>query len=126
MHNLMNINDAIHIIEAGNMTHNEAGHLFAWLIAAYPMVAQRYDAHIQPLIQAGYLVNRNGQWLPNDPTPKRRKGGRPRGRAQRNKLTVYMPGELLAEIDNHALSRYLSRNELILLLVRNALDRRKE
>jgi len=120
----MTLQDNLRALEAGHLTRLDAAKLLVYLIAHDQRRAEGYTGRINELIESGHIVrSRAGGWLAVDPT--RRRPGRPRGRALRQRVTLYIEPTLLAEIDNHALSRYLSRNDLIMLALRRLIDASK-
>lgn len=117
----MTLQATIQALEAGHLTRLEAAQFLVFLIGQDPQRAQQYTGNINDLISSGHIVrSRAGAWLAVDPSRKR--PGRPRGRALRQRVTLYVDPTLLAEIDGHALARYLSRNDLILLALRRLID----
>jgi hypothetical protein len=120
----MNINEALEVFEAGHMTRTEAAVLLAWLIHNDPHRAAAYNDAINGLIQTGHLRrNDGGAWVADQPTKPRNRGGRPRGSKPRQRLTVSLDPAMVAELDAHKLARYMSRNDLIVFLLRFGLDR---
>lgn len=111
-------------LEAGHLTRLEAAQVLVYCIAHDEQRAQQYAAIVNDLIQHGYIVRtRAGAWRAVDPAKKR--PGRPRGRAVRQRVTLYIPPAVLAELDGHALARFLSRNDLIMFALRGWLSAQK-
>lgn len=120
----MNIDAALQVFEAGHMTRTEAARVLAWLLHYDPQRAAVYGEAIHGLIQSGHLARTEaGAWIANDIPPRRNRGGRPRGHKARQRITLYLDPAMVAELDGHKLARYVSRNDLITMLLRAGLDR---
>ena len=120
----MHIDTALSIFEAGHMTRNEAAGMFVWLLQHHPDRAAQYHDAINGLIQSNHIVNNAGVWVAADPQNKK-KSGRPRGSKPRQRVVIYLDPAMVAEIENHKLANMVSRNDLIKMLLRFALDRNK-
>jgi hypothetical protein len=120
----MNINEALEVFEAGHMTRTEAAHFLVWLMQHDPQRAAAYNDAVNGLVLSGHLRrNDGGAWVAEQPTKPRNRGGRPRGGKPRQRLTVSLDPAMVAELDAHKLARYMSRNDLIVFLLRFGLDR---
>jgi hypothetical protein len=120
----MNINEALEVFEAGHMTRTEAAHFLVWLMQHDPQRAAAYNDAVNGLALSGHLRrNDGGAWVAEQPTKPRNRGGRPRGGKPRQRLSVSLDPAMVAELDAHKLARYMSRNDLIVFLLRFGLDR---
>lgn len=120
----MNINEALEVFEAGHMTRTEAAHFLVWLMKHDPQRAAAYNDAVNGLALSGHLRrNDGGAWVAEQPTKPRNRGGRPRGGKPRQRLSVSLDPAMVAELDAHKLARYMSRNDLIVFLLRLGLDR---
>lgn len=117
----MNIDTALNTFTAGHLTRSEAAVMFVWLIEHDPHRAAQYTDAINGLIKSGHIYNDQGRWATQTPTQKR---GRPRGRKATKRIAVYLDPSMIEEIANHRLASVVSRNDLIKLLLRFALDNR--
>lgn len=117
----MNVDTALATFASGHLTRSEAAALFVWIIEHDPNRATQYTDAINGLIQSGHIANVQGRWVTAAPT---RKQGRPRGRKVTQRVVVYLDPSMVAELENHRLASVVSRNDLIKLLLRFALDNR--
>lgn len=109
------IDNALQALELGHLTRYQAADVLTWVMNNDPQRANIYTQHINALIRAGDIIQKGAAWVAVDTTKK--KGGRPRGRRDRQRVAVYLPPELVAALDAHPLARYQTRNALIAMAI---------